>query len=122
MVCGVASSIKLESKPTQHVTCLAWIVFRARNMGDAWYVVSHLASNWNLSQLSTPQFLLRQFPVAAASIAVLEIGQLWHRKVAFPALVARFQMPARWAIYAGIVLAVLMFGVYRKTQFIYFQF
>jgi D-alanyl-lipoteichoic acid acyltransferase DltB (MBOAT superfamily) len=123
---GVEKESKLRKAvmlvSTWTLTCLAWVVFRAKSTGDAWYVVSHLASNWDLSLLSTPQFLLRQFPVAVASIAVLEIGQLWQRSVSFPSFVGRFQMPVRWTIYASLVLAVLMFGVYRKTQFIYFQF
>jgi hypothetical protein len=31
-------------------------------------------------------------------------------------------MPARWTLYASFVMLVVMFGVYKKTQFIYFQF
>jgi hypothetical protein len=31
-------------------------------------------------------------------------------------------MTARWAVYASFVMFVLMLGVYKQTQFIYFQF
>ncbi len=104
------------------LTCVAWIVFRARNMNDAIYVFTHLASGWNFHQIATQQFFLRQLPVAFAAILALEIGQLWNKVVAIPSLVLRLPTPARWALYTGFVMAVVLFGVYRQMQFIYFQF
>jgi hypothetical protein len=65
---------------------------------------------------------MRQFPIALASIAVLEIGQWWEQLISVPSYLGRMQIGMRWALYAGFVMAVIMFGVYRKAQFIYFQF
>jgi alginate O-acetyltransferase complex protein AlgI len=104
------------------LTCVAWIVFRARNMGDAWYVFTHLTKGWDFHNISTEQFLLRQLPVAFAAILVLEIGQLWSNNVSVPKFLERFPVAGRWALYAGFVTTVVMFGVYRQMQFIYFQF
>lgn len=104
------------------LTSLGWIVFRARNMGDAWYVVTHLAQGWDFHQIGTEQFLLRQLPIAVASIVLLEMGQLLHGKISVPSLLIRLPMAPRWALYAGFVMVVVMFGIYQKTQFIYFQF
>ena len=104
------------------LTCLAWIVFRAESLSDAAYVVTHFARNWNLHDIKTTQFMLRQLPVAVAAIIALEIGQLWPVKTWVPAVLGRAPLPARWALYAAFVMLVLMFGVYQKTQFIYFQF
>jgi len=108
------------------LTCVAWIVFRARNMGDAAYVFTHLASgwdfHWDFHKIATEQFLLRQLPVAIAAILVLEIGQLWNGVVSVPSFVGKLPMAGRWALYAGFVITVLMFGVYKQMQFIYFQF
>jgi D-alanyl-lipoteichoic acid acyltransferase DltB (MBOAT superfamily) len=104
------------------LTCLAWIVFRARNMADATYVFTNLASNWNFQQIGTEQFLMRQMPVALASIAALELGQLLQRKIPIQSLLANSPLIVRWGLYASFVMAVLMFGIYQKAQFIYFQF
>lgn len=104
------------------LTCVAWIVFRARSMADAWYVFTHLASGWDFRSISTEQFLLRQLPVAFASILLLEIGQLWERIASVPAFMGKLPMPVRWTLYAGLAMTVIMFGVYKNTQFIYFQF
>ena len=91
-------------------------------MGDAVYVFTHLASGWNFHQIATQQFFLRQLPVAIAAILVLEIGQLWNKAVPVPAVVLKLPPVARWALYAGFVMTVVMFGVYKQMQFIYFQF
>jgi alginate O-acetyltransferase complex protein AlgI len=104
------------------LACAGWVVFRARSVSDAWYVLTHFASGWDVHQIGTEQFLLRQLPVAVASIIVLEAGQLLHGKIRIPSLLIRLPMVPRWALYAGFVMAVVMFGIYRKTQFIYFQF
>jgi len=105
------------------LTCLAWIVFRARTLGDAGYVVRQLARGWDFESIGTPQFLLGQLPVAVAAILVLEIGQLLTRStVSLPSMLSGLPLPARWAAYAAFVMLVLMFGVYQNAQFIYFQF
>lgn len=104
------------------LTLLGWVVFRAKNLGDAWYVVGNFARGWNFSHISTEQFLLRQMPVAVGSIVLLELGQLLQGKVSIPSLLTKFPTVPRWALYAGFILAVVMFGIYRKMQFIYFQF
>jgi D-alanyl-lipoteichoic acid acyltransferase DltB (MBOAT superfamily) len=104
------------------LTCVAWIVFRATSLSDAWYVLTHLGTGWNFHQIGTEQFLMRQMPVALASILILEIGQVWQARTFVPSTLRRLPIIPRWAIYAGFVMAVLMFGIYRSTQFIYFQF
>ena len=104
------------------LTCGAWIIFRARNMSDAVYVFTHLASGWDFHHITTEQFWLRQMPVAIAAILLLEIGQLWSSVIPARSFMGKMPIAARWAIYASFVMAVLMFGVYKQMQFIYFQF
>ena len=104
------------------LTCIAWVIFRAQNMADASYVFTHLLWRWDFHSIATEQFLMRQFPIALASIAVLEIGQRWEQLISIPSYLGRMQIGIRWALYASFVMAVIMFGVYRKAQFLYFQF
>jgi alginate O-acetyltransferase complex protein AlgI len=107
---------------TFFLTCVGWVIFRARNMSDAAYVLTHFASGWNFHHIGTEQFLLRQMPIAVAAILGLEVGQLWHGRIPVPSIVGRLSLAPRWMVYASFVLAVIMFGVYRNSQFIYFQF
>jgi len=104
------------------LTLVAWVLFRARTLGDAWYIFTHFWRGWDFHAISTEQFLLRQMPVAAGVIALLEFGQWIQRQPSLPQRVARLSPAMRWAGYSALMLGVVLFGVYRKTQFIYFQF
>jgi alginate O-acetyltransferase complex protein AlgI len=104
------------------LTCFAWVVFRARTVPDAWHILTHFGTGWNFGEIRTEQFLMRQMPVAIASIAFLELVQFVQGRVSIPALLSRRPMALRWSVYMSFVLGVVLFGVYRKTQFIYFQF
>lgn len=102
--------------------CAAWTLFRAKTIGDAWYILTHFARDWNFAQISTEHFLLRQLPVAVGAIGALEIAQWLKRRIAFGRLFRRLPLAPRWAVYACLLLGVVMFGVYREAEFIYFQF
>ena len=104
------------------LTCGAWIVFRAQNLSDAWYIFTHLLSNWDIHEIKTPHFLLRHLPVALAAIATLEVIQFCRQK-RYP----RFQWSShpvylRHAAYLAFVFTIILFGVFQTSQFIYFQF
>jgi alginate O-acetyltransferase complex protein AlgI len=99
-----------------------WVIFRAQNLGDAWYVLTHFWRGWDFGSIKTVQFLLRQMPVAIAAILFLELVQALNGKVRVAPLLGRMPIVPRWAFYLSFVLAVIMFGVYRNAQFIYFQF
>lgn len=102
--------------------CIGWIFFRAESLSEGWYILTHLSHNWDPARIGTEQFLMRQMPVAIGAILLLEVLQYVHTRVSLATLFARLATPLRWSAYASAVLGVVMFGVYRKTQFIYFQF
>jgi D-alanyl-lipoteichoic acid acyltransferase DltB (MBOAT superfamily) len=107
---------------TFFLVCVGWVFFRANSLSDATYILTHFWQGWDFRDIRTEQFLLRQFPVAVAGIAVLELAQVIHARYPVPPVVARWPMALRWSGYAAMMLAVVLFGVYRKGQFIYFQF
>jgi D-alanyl-lipoteichoic acid acyltransferase DltB (MBOAT superfamily) len=104
------------------LTCTAWVVFRARNLGDAGYILTHFWRNWDFGTIKTEQFLLRQMPVAIGAILVLELVQLLNSRVRLASLVVKAPLVPRWAIYGSFVFLVVLFGIFRNAQFIYFQF
>ena len=104
------------------LTCFAWILFRARNLEDAWYIFTHLHQGWDLGAISTPRFLLRQLPVAVMAIIVLEVIQWLNRRPEWVAQLPRVPTIVRWPAYATAVVAIILLGVFRDNQFIYFQF
>jgi D-alanyl-lipoteichoic acid acyltransferase DltB (MBOAT superfamily) len=108
---------------TVGLTLLAWILFRSKSLGDAGYIVTHLFGGWGLSAVvKTQQFQLRYFPCAIAGIITLEAIQLLQPRISFTATISRLPTALRWVGYVSFTFIILLFGVYRHTQFIYFQF
>jgi alginate O-acetyltransferase complex protein AlgI len=116
----VRRSIQLGT--TFALTCFAWIFFRAKSFTDAIYILSHMAVHWDLHHIATEQFYMRQFPVAVGSILLLELASILKGRQLNLAEVIQRSMPLRWAVYASLIVVIILFGVYRSTQFIYFQF
>jgi alginate O-acetyltransferase complex protein AlgI len=104
------------------LTTAALVFFRANSFSDALYVLSHWFRNWDFGNVRTEQFLLRQMPVAILSIGFVEAVQYLHSRGALTRSLARYPSTIRWPVYIGFTLAVVLLGVYRSSQFIYFQF
>ncbi len=104
------------------LTCVAWVFFRAQSLTDATYILTHFWYGWDVSAIRTEQFLLRQMPVAMGSILLLEAVEWGHRRRSLAETLSIRATPIRWAVYAGGVVAVVLFGVFGESQFIYFQF
>ncbi len=113
----------LRVATTFTLICAAWVIFRANRLSDAGYIFTHFWQNWNFGQIRTEQFLLRQMPVALAGILLLEFGHcLQPRLPRLERYTANVPTSLRWICYSALLLSVVLFGVYRKSQFIYFQF
>ena len=117
-----ALRIAIRIVATFGLTCAAWVIFRAASMHDAGYILGNFWRNWDFTAIGTGQFLLRQMPVAIGGIILLEAVQLLHRRVNVSSLLARVPLLPRWAFYLAWVYGMVLFGVFRNEQFIYFQF
>jgi D-alanyl-lipoteichoic acid acyltransferase DltB (MBOAT superfamily) len=104
------------------LTLGAWVLFRARSLSDAGYVFTHWFSHWSFAAIKTPQFQLKYFPAAIAGLIALEAVQLLQPKFSFVPKLGKSPILLRWALYMAVIFGVILFGVFRQTQFIYFQF
>ena len=118
---GVATTLALVA--------YAWIFFRANSLADAWYVSTYLFRGWHLTRheavLTIGHFLLNYPPEVAVTLAAGALLLAVDLRLELPALAARWGRPApavRWAGYAALLLAIILFGFFNSTQFIYFQF
>lgn len=107
---------------TFFLTCIAWVLFRAQSLTDAGYIYTHWLHDWNWQALATANFSERQFIPALTAVVVLELIQAINRHVPLDSKVTGLPTALRWPAYAGFIFAVILFGVYRSNQFIYFQF
>lgn len=103
---------------------VGWILFRAKNLGDACYIFSHLFFHLKLGSLSAgiPDFGRYDVMIALVGILFLEIIQSAHERCSIDAGLRAMPPYCRWAVYYSFLFSLLFFGIYGKTQFIYFQF
>lgn len=106
----------------------AWIFFRAKDLGEAVYIVKHLFVSWELRPGYVLETLTKmgvtKLDMLAIVLAVgfMEFVHLRQRNKDERHLFAEARAPVRWLVYYGLVLAILVMGVFSNNQFIYFQF
>ena len=103
------------------LTVLAWIFFRAENIGHAW---DYLSSIFSKSIFSPPPFseiktTLTTLILISVFVIVEWIGR--EQQFAIKSLGFKWKRPFRHAMYYAIIVAILWFGG-KEQQFIYFQF
>lgn len=111
------------------VTCFAWIFFRANTTVDAFSIASSL---FDFSRsfathvrgmtlyMGMPLWKLLACFVLIAVLIIIE-RLIMHHKIS--ELIIIKQKPiARWSIYTGFIIVILLFGSFEIEQFIYFQF
>ena len=60
--------------------------------------------------------------LACGFILLMESVHLLQRKRSLRTLIAEQPIWIRWGVYYTVIFAILMFGVFEKNAFIYFQF
>jgi D-alanyl-lipoteichoic acid acyltransferase DltB (MBOAT superfamily) len=112
------------------LVCFAWIFFRASNVSQAWYIVTHLlsgAENWiNFDYHYTTILSLGLDPenlqIALLSLGLLGLISIMQRNNEIRRMLSHQPVYIRWSIYYAVVVFTILYGVFSKDQFIYFQF
>ncbi len=110
--------------------CFTLIIFRAKSLSDAFYVITHLGTGLGslegvkMSFKSLYNLGLGRYEliIALISIGLMEwvegVESLQNMRQMF------FERPVlfRWAMYYVVILFLIFFGEYNDHAFIYFQF
>ncbi|HQQ96786.1 MAG TPA: MBOAT family O-acyltransferase [Cyclobacteriaceae bacterium] len=117
------------------VVCMAWIFFRAGSLDDARYItmnlfrgipdqISLILSNEHMYRLKLLylQQPSMEFLVAFLSIMILMLVQAAQKSLTVDQWLISKGVAFRWTFYYGTIGAILLFGVFNKSDFIYFQF
>lgn len=104
------------------LTLFAWTLFRANTLSDAFHVWGNL---WDLSSrqsVTDGGFRYEDWFIALFAIALLEFVEYLQRR--FHASSQLFTSPTvmRWGAYYALASVLVLFGVFNKSTFIYFQF
>lgn len=113
----------------------AWLFFRASSFLTGVGMIRQTVTNPGLAALKHPLAMItvdnlgmgrKDFAVLLAALAVLAVVDTLRQQVDLKAVLDRRNIVVRYAVYYGIILAILIFGVYgpefNAASFIYFQF
>lgn len=106
------------------LACLGWVFFRATSFSDAVTVISGF-THFSKSQLGLYMFganMTPDFILALAALSLLGVVDVFIKDHGFAQSVELLPKLARWSLYLLISLAILGFGAFGNTEFIYFQF
>ncbi len=99
----------------------AWIFFRATSLQDALYITKNLFNWENVSNIN-----LFHFPVdlylSFALIILLFVFDGLEEKLKISERLKVSPAIVRWAVYATSVIVLVVLGVWKSADFIYFQF
>jgi alginate O-acetyltransferase complex protein AlgI len=119
----------LKILTTFFLVCFAWIFFRANNISDALYIISHLGVGWSeilhwetLKSALGSQHNYFQWMVGVASIGFIMVTHFLQRRGRIMDRLAQEPVLFRWAIYYVLILAFLLLRPSETRMFIYFQF
>ncbi|WP_242916136.1 MBOAT family O-acyltransferase [Pontibacter liquoris] len=117
------------------LVCFAWIFFRANTIHDAWYISSHMFSGLlegaraiaaNPDGIRLQLLYLGQskeiFTLAIGVVVLLILIELVQQQGSLRLRIASYPFPVRVAIYNALIVAILLFGSFSESEFIYFQF
>lgn len=107
---------------TFNLVSFAWIFFRANNIREAWYVVTHLFSGQRFSTSLGIGLGLYELGIAILAILAMLIVDLLQERGSVLVRVAAMPLAIRWAIYFALLFAILILGEFGYEEFIYFQF
>jgi len=99
------------------LTLIAWVFFRAENLGHA---IGYLTEVFSASLFTIPEMK----PYRIILLIILFMGVEWfgrEQQFAIESLGAKWKKPLRWAMYYILAMLIFLFAA-KSQQFIYFQF
>jgi alginate O-acetyltransferase complex protein AlgI len=100
----------------------AMIFFRADTFADAFYIITHLFADFEFSLPSIKAFSGFDFIFSILLVIFLEFVQSLNDRKPLTRMIASQPVAVRWSLYYSIVFMLIMFGVFTKRTFVYFQF
>mgnify|MGYP001006315373 CR=1 FL=1 len=115
---------------TFSLVAFAWIFFRANNIKDAFYIVTHLFTDlgkatdlsYIINSVSSMALTKFQLLIAIGGIITVEMVHIFERKRNAFEWLTHKPVLIRWAAYSLLLIATFWLAFSENNQFIYFQF
>jgi alginate O-acetyltransferase complex protein AlgI len=117
----LAAPLTLRRAGTFAAVLLTWVLFRANSVHDAFYIYRHIFTAFDARHVYLSGDL-RPVVYGVSGIALVWGVEWCSERGLYPRLWTPALRPVRWAAYAGLVMLILLIGVFDGGQFIYFQF
>lgn len=105
-----------------HIICISFVFLRAASVQQAIHALLTILQNTgDIFPLQLPS----HFPYIGFAFTVILLGfDLIEEKYGdyTLAVMAKIPVAVRYLMYSALIFSVLLFGVYKSSQFIYFQF
>jgi len=120
----------LQMLATFLLVSLAWIVFRAETIADAWYILTHAGTGWfglaeygGMGRLAGAMDLsARALQLNAALIGLLLTIEARCGEREPSEVLSASPLWIRWPVYAMVGWAIMNLGMTEEIPFVYFQF
>jgi len=99
---------------------LAWIFFRANNVGDAFYILQN-AFVFNDEPVNLFQFKA-DMTISWIAIAFLLITEILEETIGLYNKLARLPRVVKWSMFVLLLLSIMVLGKWNESDFLYFQF
>lgn len=109
---------------TFSLLCIAWIFFRANNIQDALYIITHLFYNFNFRLSGNKlgmDIIESAFSLILIVLLILSETILNKYETIFD-FIQHKPTWLRWTVYYVLIILILVFGEFEYNSFIYFQF
>ncbi len=120
----------LKIAMTFAIANFAWIFFRADSLADACATIARLPRGWGVAL--APEFWTRSIKTLGlppaellfvlAAVLICELVQYAHSRTPLQPWLRARPVALRWAIYVVIFWTLFLGGIFRQTEFIYFEF
>ncbi|HWP10034.1 MAG TPA: MBOAT family O-acyltransferase [Polyangiaceae bacterium] len=106
-----------------HLVTFAWVFFRAPGFREAWRLLQNATKiEWSWSALAVKGVNRYELAIGVVGVALMTVLHLWQRGANTADFVQTRSRPVRWALYYAMGLAIMLFGQFNLTEFIYFRF
>jgi D-alanyl-lipoteichoic acid acyltransferase DltB (MBOAT superfamily) len=101
-----------------HLTCLGWLIFRARSATDLGHLLYGLFFEFSPATADV-QGLLAPLLLFVTPLLIVHACETWFDDVL---VVRRLPIAVRYSVYAATFYLTMLFGNFGGSDFIYFQF
>lgn len=110
---------------TFHLVLFSWVFFRANSISDASILLKNMLNmKINFAQIYALKLSVTWYEISIAigSILFMEFVHLIQRSRKITDILSAKPVWFRWSVYYLLIFSILIFGQFKQSDFIYFQF